>query len=71
MSAHHVQYQVRAVEKPKSTLQSAVAMRPPASSQEGEVREPSTPLTNLLMPYAMGKMDVIVPICGPGRAGPG
>ena len=46
--AHQVQNQTRLVEKPKATLSAAVAMSPPASSREGEVREPSTPLTNLL-----------------------
>lgn len=46
--AHHVQNQTRDVEKPKATLSTAVAIRPPASSMVGEVREPSTPDTNLL-----------------------
>jgi hypothetical protein len=46
--AHQVQNQTREVEKPKATLSAAVAISPPASSSEGEVREPSTPLTNLL-----------------------
>jgi hypothetical protein len=44
-------------------LISAVAIRPPASSTEGLKRAPRTPDTNLDMPYAMGKMDVIAPIC--------
>ena len=46
--AHQVQNQTREVEKPKATLRAAVAIRPPASSMVGEVREPSTPDTNLL-----------------------
>ncbi len=46
--AHQVQNQTREVEKPKATLRAAVAIRPPASSMVGEVRDPSTPDTNLL-----------------------
>lgn len=37
--------------KPKATLTSAVAMRPPASSFVGEDRAPSTPDANLENPY--------------------
>ncbi len=35
---------------PKAMLTAAVAMRPPASMTRGEVRAPSTPLTNLENP---------------------
>ncbi len=37
--------------KPKATLTSAVAMRPPASSFVGDDRAPSTPDANLEKPY--------------------
>lgn len=50
--AHQVQNHTSEVEKPKATLSVAVAIRPPASSMVGEVREPSTPLTNLLQTQA-------------------
>mmetsp|Transcript_382 Transcript_382/g.783 ORF Transcript_382/g.783 Transcript_382/m.783 type:complete len:213 (-) Transcript_382:557-1195(-) len=49
--------------KPNAILMIAVDMRPPASSTVGENFAPTTPLMNLLMPYAIGKMEVMAPIC--------
>ena len=54
--------QIIEVEKPNATFIAAVAMSPPASRRRGEVLEPSTPDTNLDMPYMMGKMLVSVPM---------
>jgi hypothetical protein len=62
-SAQKKQNQARLLPNPNAMLMSAVAMSPPASSTLGLKRAPSTPDTNLDMPYAMGKMDVIAPIC--------
>ena len=44
-------------------LITAVAIKPPASMILGDVLAPKTPDMNLLNPYAMGKMDVMVPTC--------
>lgn len=46
---------------PNMMLMTAVAMRPPASMSLGDVLAPKTPEMNLLNPYAIGKMDVMVP----------
>lgn len=62
-SAQQTQNHVREAPKPKVMLMAAVAIRPPASSTVGEILAPSTPLTNLLMPYAMGNTLVMAPIC--------
>jgi hypothetical protein len=63
LSAQQTQNHVREAPKPKVMLMAAVAIRPPASSTVGEILAPSTPLTNLLMPYAMGNTLVMAPIC--------
>lgn len=48
---------------PKRMFTMAVAISPPANRFLGDVLAPRTPDRNLLNPYAMGKMDVIVPTC--------
>mmetsp|Transcript_22835 Transcript_22835/g.58146 ORF Transcript_22835/g.58146 Transcript_22835/m.58146 type:complete len:214 (-) Transcript_22835:506-1147(-) len=63
LSAQKKQNHASEVPKPNAMLTAAVSMRPPASSSVGENLAPTTPLMNLLMPYAMGKMEVMAPIC--------
>ena len=65
--AQKVRNQGRVLPAPNRRLTAAVAMRPPASMSVGEVRAPSTPLTNLEKPYAMGNSDVSDPICTSGH----
>lgn len=48
--AQKVRNQGRELPAPKAMLTSAVAIRPPASMTLGDVRAPSTPLTNLENP---------------------
>ena len=48
--AQNVRNQGRELPAPKAMLTAAVAMRPPASMMRGDVRAPSTPLTNLENP---------------------
>ena len=74
--AHQVQNQTREVENPKAMLSAAVAMRPPASSRVGEVRDPSTPLTNLLRAHSSssrsglgGWVGACHEVCGSGGRG--
>lgn len=62
-NAQNEQNHAMDVPNPKSTFTTAVAMSPPASMTVGELRAPSTPEMNLLIPYAMGKMDVRLPTC--------
>ncbi len=50
LMAQKVRNQGRELPAPKAILTSAVAMRPPASMTRGDVRAPSTPLTNLENP---------------------
>jgi hypothetical protein len=48
--------------KPNATLHKAVAIKPRPNNNLGEVRDPKTPLMNFEVPYAIGKIDVMVPI---------
>ena len=50
LMAQKVRNQGREFPAPKAMLTAAVAMRPPASMTLGDVRAPSTPLTNLENP---------------------
>ena len=59
--AHQVQNQTMEEPKPNMMLMTAVAIRPPASMILGDVLAPKTPDKNLLKPYAMGKIEVMVP----------
>ena len=50
LMAQNVRNQGRELPAPKAMLTRAVAIRPPASMTRGDVRAPSTPLTNLEKP---------------------
>ena len=61
--AQKVMNQGMALPAPNSRFTAAVAMSPPDSMSVGDVRAPSTPLTNLEKPYAIGNRLVRLPTC--------
>ena len=60
--AQSVQNQARDDPKPKQTLINPVQINPKPKSLEADIMEPRTPLTNLLIPYAMGNLEVMAPM---------
>jgi len=60
--AHRVQNHARLEPNPKQTLMRPVQINPNPKSLEADIMLPSTPDTNLDIPYAMGKMDVMAPM---------
>lgn len=63
LRAQNEQNQTIELPKPKRMLTTAVAIKPPAKRFLGDVLAPRTPDRNLLKPYAIGKMEVMVPTC--------
>ena len=59
--AQKVMNQGMALPAPNSRLTAAVAISPKESMSVGDVRAPSTPLTNLEKPYAIGNRLVRLP----------
>ena len=60
--AHRVQNHARLEPNPKQTLMRPVQINPNPKSLEADIMLPSTPDTNLDIPYAMGNMDVMAPM---------
>jgi hypothetical protein len=59
--AQNEQNHTRLEPNPNRMFTTAVAIKPPARSSCGDDLAPSTPETNLDMPYAMGNIDVMAP----------